>query len=255
MRRFVLAAIILGAVSGAQAADMPDFLRGTLPAGPAPTVNWQGYYVGGQGSYGSASSNITPSINSDLESTFVPPANSPGYPWRQLGQGKSVAAGYGGFLGYNSQWDDVVIGVEANYLHSNYRALSTSTGSVINFANTPPTTSATATSSASVNLTDFGSLRFRAGYTLGCFLPYAFAGIGLGSQTVDRYVSVSPVPILTPLSSNTKTTLVYGYSAGAGVDVMLVGGLFMRAEYEYQRVTSNIETNINSGRLGIGYKF
>jgi opacity protein-like surface antigen len=36
---------------------------------------------------------------------------------------------------------------------------------------------------------------------------------------------------------------------------MLVGGLFARAEYEYQRVTSNIETNINTVRLGVGYKF
>ena len=36
---------------------------------------------------------------------------------------------------------------------------------------------------------------------------------------------------------------------------MLVGGLFMRAEWEYQRVTSNVESDINTIRLGIGYKF
>jgi len=36
---------------------------------------------------------------------------------------------------------------------------------------------------------------------------------------------------------------------------MLVGGLFVRAEYEYRRVTSDIETNINTVRAGIGYKF
>ena len=29
---------------------------------------------------------------------------------------------------------------------------------------------------------------------------------------------------------------------------MLVAGLFMRAEYEYRRVTSDIETNINTVR-------
>jgi opacity protein-like surface antigen len=253
MRRLFLAAVMFGAVNGAQAADMPDFLRGTLPAGPAPTVNWQGYYVGGQGSYGSAISKVAPSLNNDLESHFGPPLGTANYPWRGLGQAKSVADGYGGFVGYNSQWDDVVIGVEANYLHSNYRALTTSTGVILD----PVTLAATstATSNASVNLTDFGSLRLRAGYTLGCFLPYAFAGVGMGSQTVDRNVWASPPPLIAPLSSNTHTTVVYGYSAGAGIDVMLVGGLFVRAEYEYQRVTSAIETNINSGRLGIGYKF
>ena len=48
MRRFLLAAMMFGAVTGAQAADMPDFLRGSLPASSAPTRNWDGWYVGGQ---------------------------------------------------------------------------------------------------------------------------------------------------------------------------------------------------------------
>ena len=56
MRRFLLAAVMFGAASGAQAADMPDFpLRGTLPDGRrADQVNWQGWYVGGQAGYGSS---------------------------------------------------------------------------------------------------------------------------------------------------------------------------------------------------------
>ena len=58
-----------------------------------------------------------------------------------------------------------------------------------------------------------------------------------------------------PTTAASKTKLVYGYSAGAGVDVMLVGGLFVRAEYEYRRVTSDIESNINTVRAGLGYKF
>jgi opacity protein-like surface antigen len=35
----------------------------------------------------------------------------------------------------------------------------------------------------------------------------------------------------------------------------VTGGLFARAEYEYRRVTSNIESNINTVRLGLGYRF
>jgi hypothetical protein len=38
MRGLVLAAVVFGAVSGAQAADMPDFLRGSISA-PTPTRN------------------------------------------------------------------------------------------------------------------------------------------------------------------------------------------------------------------------
>ena len=63
MRGLVLAAVVFGAVSGAQAADMPDFLRGSLPAGPAPTVNWQGYYIGGQAGYGSSDENFNGSTS------------------------------------------------------------------------------------------------------------------------------------------------------------------------------------------------
>ena len=52
MRRFlsVLTAMICGAVSGAHAADLPDMpiLRGTQGFSTS-TVNWQGFYVGGQG--------------------------------------------------------------------------------------------------------------------------------------------------------------------------------------------------------------
>ena len=49
--------------------------------------------------------------------------------------------------------------------------------------------------------------------------------------------------------------LVYGYSAGLGVDINLVGGLFMRAEWEYTRFAAAVDTSINTVRAGLGYKF
>src|SRR3954465_7772969 len=59
MRRHLLIAVMFGAISGAQAADMPDNLRGSIPPSlSTSTVNWQGYYVGGQGGYGSADENF-----------------------------------------------------------------------------------------------------------------------------------------------------------------------------------------------------
>src|SRR4051812_32278526 len=55
MRRLLLVAVMCGAASVAQAADMPDFLRGSFTEGPsASRVNWQGFYVGGQAGYGSS---------------------------------------------------------------------------------------------------------------------------------------------------------------------------------------------------------
>ena len=63
MRRFLLVAVMCGAASVAQAADMPDlpFLRGSFTEGlSSAKVNWQGYYVGGQVSYGSVTSKVAP---------------------------------------------------------------------------------------------------------------------------------------------------------------------------------------------------
>lgn len=252
MRGLLLAAAMLGTVSAAHAADMPDLpiLRGSFTDGLTNArPNWQGYYVGGQGDYGTITSKVSSTINSDLQSTFVTPG--PGYNWQSLGAAQSSTAGYGVFAGYNGQWDDVVLSIEANYIHGGFKSTSSSTG--LAFDNN--TVAATTKTSAVVAIPDFGSLRMRAGYAWGCFLPYAFFGGGLGSQTVDRYAAAWPSPARPATTFATKTKLVYGYSAGAGVDVMLVGGLFARAEYEYQRVTADIESNIHSVRAGLGYKF
>ena len=42
---------------------------------------------------------------------------------------------------------------------------------------------------------------------------------------------------------------------GQLLDTMIVGGLFVRAEYEYQRFASDYEAIIHTARLGLGYKF
>ena len=256
MRRFLLVAVMCGAASVAQAADMPDlpFLRGSFTDGlSSARVNWQGFYVGGQASYGSTTSKLSPTANSDLLATFSEP---PGVDYARplLPTPHSNTAGFGGYFGYNSQWEDVVLGVEANYIHDGIRSVSDVTAPRYNGDGS---INSLIHSNAVVKLSDFGSLRIRGGYVMGCFLPYAFAGTGFGSQTVDRTVSAYPDPLTPPLPTTaaSKTKLVYGYSAGVGIDVMLVGGLFMRAEYEYRRVTSDIETNINTVRAGLGYKF
>ena len=81
MRRLLLVAVMCGAVSGAQAADMPDlpFLRGSFTDGLSrANVNWRGVYIGGQASYGAADMDlpIRPGLltkllnNVDLEAQF-----------------------------------------------------------------------------------------------------------------------------------------------------------------------------------------
>jgi opacity protein-like surface antigen len=94
-----------------------------------------------------------------------------------------------------------------------------------------------------------------------------FGGLALGNADISRSVTVQdsgsataggPTSItFTPLNATeaVHNHLIYGYTAGLGVDVNLVGGLFMRAEYEYIRFTSTVDTSINTVRAGLGYKF
>jgi outer membrane immunogenic protein len=269
MRRFLLAAVMFGATAGAHAADMPDFLRGSLPAGPAPTVNWRGFYVGGQYGYGSSDENfngatsnmIAPLVaNNVIQQTGVADWN--------IGLGKQSArtSAFGGFAGYNSQWDDVILGVEASYLHGNFGGTSTGSEGPLVFPLGAFDHAVGATSQASIAISDMATFRARAGYAYGCFLPYAFAGGALGNADISRSVRVTdavgtsllgPFTPLPDLSSNDieHNHLVYGYTAGIGIDINLIGGLFMRGEWEYTRFTATVDTSINTVRGGLGYRF
>ena len=251
MRRFLLAAIAFGAMSSAHAADLP-FLRGGFTDGysRAP-VNWQGFYVGGQGSWGSQKSAL-PGVG-DMQGTFITPAGVAPYLFATPpSTANSLNGGYGAFFGYNSQYEDVVVGIEGNYIHDGFRA--TSAAGRVDPATATLVQSVTY-SSETMKLPDFGSVRLRGGYMMGCFLPYLFVGAGFGGQTVDRAVSATPPPVAAAFMTDSKDKLVYGYTAGAGFDVQLIGGVFGRVEYEYKRVTSNLESIVNTVHIGLGYKF
>jgi outer membrane immunogenic protein len=272
MRRLLLAAMMFGAVSGAQAADMPDFLRGSLPASPVSRGIWQGFYVGGQAGYGSSDENFngsTTNMTQALLANTLINAEMGVSQWNLgLAKQSSRSTGYGAFAGYNSQWDDVVIGLEMSYLHGNFGG--TATGSEAR--SSPAALSdglfhdVSATSAASISISDMATFRGRAAYSVGCFLPYLFGGLALGNADISRSINVQDVVsfpqfsqgvALAPLSADdaVHNHLIYGYTAGLGVDVNLVGGLFMRAEWEYVRFTSQVDTSINTVRAGLGYKF
>jgi opacity protein-like surface antigen len=257
MRRLLLAAVMFGMASCAQAADMPDLpiLRGGFSEGLSTArVNWQGFYVGGQGSWGGSNMNFAGANDGLATGLFAySPIDSltlvPG-----LEKSSSTSAGFGGFTGYNWQWEDVVIGVEASYLHQDL--FGSSNPRAFRYLDSNGVLQTQASSIASAELKDFGSLRLRGGYSFGSFLPYMFGGLAAGRA--DIYRSVSLVGNFDPLvtaTSSQKDHFVSGYSFGLGMDVMLCAGLFMRLEYEYQRFTPTVDINVNTVRAGLGYKF
>jgi outer membrane immunogenic protein len=271
MRRLLLAAVMFGAATGAQAADMPDFLRGSLPSAPAPTVNWSGFYVGAQGGYGSSDENFNGS-NTNMVAALIQNnvIQQMGVAqWNlQLGKDSARAPGYGAFTGYNWQWDDVVLGLEGSYLHGSFGGAATgfealTSGAALsdNFFH-----SVSVTSSSAISISDMATFRGRAAYAFGCYLPYLFGGLALGNADITRSVKITdavstsalgPFTQLQPLFADyaVHNHLIYGYTAGLGIDVNLIGGLFMRAEWEYVRFTDQVDTSINTARIGLGYKF
>jgi outer membrane immunogenic protein len=283
MRRFLLAAMMFGAMAGAHAADMPDFLRGSLPAGPVPTRNWAGWYAGGQ---------VDESwVNTDYGSSIVSMTNNlfrnttlqgPASEFNVLGRVNGQSPSFGGFVGRNYQFDDIVLGVEANYSYLSKLATSTS-GSLgpiqvaepglILPAGATAADGVTLNGGAALQLKDEVTFRGRAGWAAGDFLPYAFGGLAVGRMDITRTVSSSVtrtvnfangttssflLPQFELSQTNTKTdAFAYGWTAGLGVEYMLWGCVFLRGEWEYIKFMQiqNTAVTENTVRAGIGYKF
>jgi len=274
MRRLLLAAMMFGAVSGAQAADMPDLpiLRGAFTDGLTATrVNWQGYYIGGHAGFGTSDMNFTgatQSIAAHLLSGTALENEGGVSSWPVGGKVSTHGNGFGGFVGYNSQWDDVVLGVEFNYMHGKFGGSQTDSMSRIFSTANGYTNSVTYEGTGTVSISDMATLRGRAGYAVGSFLPYMFGGVALGQANIIRTAhifgtQVNPaadpgfqnIPFDLSATDAKNSHMIYGYSAGLGVDVMLMAGLFLRAEWEYVRFTSSVDTQVNTVRAGLGYKF
>jgi outer membrane immunogenic protein len=268
MRLFLLAAVMFGAVSTAHAADMP-FLRGGFTDGlTRTTTNWQGFYVGGQGGLGTSDMDFTKATGPELQKLLFNTAILPdgGLADWPVGSPASVHGnGYGAFVGYNWQWDDIVVGMELNYMHGKFGGGQTEQQTRVFIDGTGALDNITYQAIAKVNLTDVGSLRGRAGYSMGIFLPYAFGGVALGqadiirtarivgTQTNQTTKQVFPIDISVTDAQNSK--FVNGYVGGLGMDVMLMSCLFLRAEWEYARYTPIIPVTVNTARFGLGYKF
>lgn len=271
MRRLLLATVMCGMVTGAHAADLP-FLRGSFTDGFSYTrVNWEGGYFGVQAGYGTSNMNFTGSTRSvaaQLMSGLEMEQEQQVSSWPIMGKVSVHGSGYGGFAGYNSQWDDVVLGVELSYLHGSFGGSQTDSMSRFFTLTSGYTDNVTYEGTAQMAISDMGTLRARAAYAWGRFLPYVFGGVALGQADIVRTAHIFGTqvnPLAAPGFTNvpfdvSKTDaenshLIYGYTGGLGVDVMLAASVFMRAEWEYVRFTSAIDTSVNTVRIGLGYKF
>ncbi len=277
MRAAIIGLAALGLVTNAFAADLDDdsFIRGSDDYVPAPTThyNWQGFYAGGQigvgtsrVAFGNGVSSLVAFILRDTaeEATFHPST------WTTLSDQSTSGQSYGVFGGYNWQWEDVILGLELNYNRTSLKAQDGS--SMSRFGPLAGlTTNITVTANASMSISDYGALRGRFGYVFGRFMPYGTLGVVVGRATVTQFANVTeiftdangnPVPGIgfpPPGQSMTQSKVAYpwGFQVGAGMDVALMPGLFLRGEYEFTQfgTFNDMRADIQTVRVGAAVKF
>src|SRR5690606_4016646 len=177
---------------------------------------------------------------------------------------------YGFLVGYNSQWEDVVLGVELGYTRLNLDATASDSNRFWTATTNGYTYNVGLESSAQVKLTDYLTFRGRAGYDLGNFLPYATLGLAVGRADVTRSANVylcedttgsTPPACAAGLygsaSERKKDTYAVGIAAGLGLDILLTENLFLRGEYEYVRFGSfeNVNADLHTVRGAVAAKF
>jgi outer membrane immunogenic protein len=118
-----------------------------------------------------------------------------------------------------------------------------------------------------------------AGWDAGNFLPYVMIGVAAARADVFHSATVfgfqNPPPVTAPPtpcgppqtptclafsfseSESRNGAFLWGWSIGGGLDVMVMPHVFLRAEYEFVGLAPwwNIRSTINTGRVGLAYKF
>lgn len=274
-RRGALAAFALliaaAACGRASAADLDDsWLRGPFTEESAPGyVRWDGLVLGATLGYTNMSTDFGNAGGSEiayilrdslLEQEFQPSS------WTTLPKNVTNSMQYGGFLGYNWQMEQLVLGVDAAYNRPSSLS-SEASDSIDRIVKTSDgtTNDVLLESKASLKLVDYATFRGRAGYAFGQFLPYAMLGVAVGrfnystSATVTNKQTGTITGTFGPLTQTSAQDNVIdaGFLAGLGVDVAIMPNVFLRAEWEYIAwgPVHGIKSNLNTGRVGIAVRF
>jgi outer membrane immunogenic protein len=243
-----------------------DYLRGGQYEGGSASYNWAGVYIGAQIGYSEAITSLTtaPRTTAILPATTIETAGDLAT-WRGLAKGDVRGTSYGGFVGYNSQWGEIVLGLELNYNHSDLDRSETTTRIVDTAALTGVAGSfGQADYLTRARITDYATGRVRAGYAWNWAMPYAMAGLAVGRADITRSVAVAYTGGVPPgylpdytENGNRNGLFTFGYMAGFGVDVGLFPGAFLRGEYEYIQFNpiQGLDTQIHTFRVAAALKF
>lgn len=244
-------------------------LRGSQTYGTS-VVKWQGGYFGGAVGYSNLRAEGDGAVerliardlrNTTVEnemrvSTFVSP---------DFEDARETT--YGVFAGYNFQFAETVLGLELDFTRGGLSASGTDTLSRFRVLSDNYRADATATGTVAVELKNLATLRARAGYTIGAFLPFVTAGLAMAeyesSTVASTVIGFDSHPTLAdfvyvsgPLRDSTSSW-AFGLAAGAGVDVALTENVFLRGEWQYVYLpdVAGGQATLNTVRGAAGVRF
>jgi outer membrane immunogenic protein len=134
---------------------------------------------------------------------------------------------FGGFLGYNFQWDQLVIGFDIGYKYA----------SVLDFS----------TATTHFKLVDYVPGGARAGYAIGTFLPYALVGVAVGRFNYGDFVAG------TGKTNAFQCRVSHRPWRGLGDHTRRLCPC--RVEYVAFAAVGGTISQINTGQLGVGVRF
>ena len=215
MKHLSLAAVAMSAVlggsalSGASAADLPRRSPAYIPPAYAPIFTWTGAYAGFNAGYGGGDSKGT-------------------------GNGLAGSLGgalAGGTIGYNYQYQQLVVGLEADADFAGIGNSQTAAG--------PLTTKS--------NLNFATTVRARAGYAVNRFLLFVTGGYAGGNLHSTIYDTTRGV-------YQANSNYLNGYAVGAGVEYAFAPNLSAKAEYLYTDLGQayNYTHTADVTRIGLG---
>lgn len=280
------------------AADLDyGVLRGSdddyLP--PAPVVDWSGFYVGGHGGYSSAALGFGNAFQAIVANDLRYSLAEGELHASQLLAARGVHAtgsSYGVFAGINYQFDEVVVGLEADYTFFSKKGATSDQISRFTTLSDGYYGAVGLTGQASTQIEDFGTLRGRIGYAFGNFLPFVTGGLAVGQAVVNNSVTIRSYgydqaafsanqangtrnyvdrygyavfdpnnPALgVPLPrtyATTKKVVTAGIAVGGGLEYAITPNFLLRGEYQYVLFNDfqGRKAELNTVRGGAAIKF
>ena len=213
------AALSVACSFGALAADMPAKAPMYTKAPEAVVgVNWTGFYVGGNVGYSWGRQSTAPVITGSTTSTSI----------------NGVIGG--GQIGYNWQFNQIVLGIEADIQASGEKGDFT--------ANNVTVGGVTVIGTATEKLDYFGTVRGRVGYAWAQYLAYFTGGWAYGHASFsDTAAALGANDVFSGPGS-----MANGWTVGGGLEWAFLDRWSAKIEYLYVDFGSDSRTSITNTR-------